>query len=57
MSKIEVDKEKLDILLRSARDHCISLFNIINGEYCKDQCLHCPFLTYSTLIRWLKDDE
>lgn len=57
MSKIEVDKEKLDILLRSARDHCISLFNIINGEYCKDQCLHCPFLTESTLIRWLKENE
>lgn len=55
--KIEVDQDKLEILLILARDHCISLFNIINGEYCKDQCPHCPFLTESTLIRWLKEDE
>ena len=55
--KIEVDQDKLDILLKLARNHCISLFNTINGEYCKDQCLHCPFLTESTLTRWLKEDE
>lgn len=55
--KIEVSEEKLNILLRFAREHCISLFNIINGEYCKDQCVRCPFLTENTLIRWLKEDE
>ena len=38
--KIEVDQDKLDILLKLARNHCIPLFKIINGEYCKDQCLH-----------------
>lgn len=57
MKMIKVNEEKLNILLRHAREHCISLFNIINGEYCKDQCLHCPFLTESTLTRWLKEDE
>lgn len=57
MDRIEVDKEKLDILLRLARNHCISLFNIINGEYCKDQCVRCPFLTESTLTRWLKESN
>lgn len=57
MDCIEVDKEKLDILLRLARNHCISLFNIINGEYCKDQCVRCQFLTESTLTRWLKESN
>lgn len=55
--KIEVSEEKLNILLRLARNHCISLFNIINGEYCKDQCIHCPFLTESTLTRWLQEED
>lgn len=55
--KIEVSEEKLSILLRLARDHCISLFNIINGEYCKDQCIRCPFLTESTLTRWLQEED
>lgn len=55
--KIEVDQDKLDILLKLARDHCISLFETINGKYCKDECIRCPFLTESTLIRWLKKDE
>lgn len=54
MGRVEVDEEKLDVLLKLARDHCISLFNIINGEYCKNQCVRCPFLTESTLTRWLK---
>ena len=57
MKMIKVNEEKLNILLRHAREHCIPLFNTINGEYCKDQCLHCPFLTESTLTRWLKEDE
>lgn len=57
MKMIKVNEEKLNILLRYAREHCISLFNTINGEYCKDQCLHCPFLTESTITRWLKEDE
>lgn len=55
--KIEVSEEKLNLLLRFARDHCISLFNTVNGEYCKDQCIRCPFLTESTLAGWLKEDE
>ncbi len=54
--RIEVNRDKLDILLKSARNHCISLFNTVNGEYCKDQCLRCPFLTETPLIRWLKEE-
>lgn len=55
--KIEVSEEKLNILLRFAREHCISLFNTVNGKYCKDQCPHCPFLTESTLTRWLQEED
>lgn len=55
--KIEVDKEKLDIVLGLPVNRCISLFYTINGTYCGEQCLHCPFLTESTLIRWLKEDK
>lgn len=55
--RIEVNRDKLDIVLRFPINHCMSLFRTINGEYCKEDCIHCPFLTKTTLIRWLKEDE